>query len=154
MTSAGAFASIKLPPSAAQLAAGTDLSPVATLGTRRGLKPKPSKPSLQDLFEPSSAANVNDAVPKAKTVRIASGAPSIIDRFAPAEGGRVVYPALPDSDDEFDEGEREDGSSESSSRMGEDEMMRHMEEQGLEVVMVYEEEPETEVVAEEHMRGV
>ena len=64
--------------------------------------------------------------------------PSIIAAFAPgemvgAEGGDSGGEA----EDEWD-GEGEDGG------MGDEEMMRRMEEVGLEVVMVYEEEPEAE----------
>ena len=141
-TGPGTFSTLKLSQSLI-----TDLTPIATLGTRSSrLATSPTKPSLQSMFtDPASAAAPAsaDESPK-KHARFSDKVPSIIAAFAPGEmvGGGS------DGDDEGSwDGEGEDGG------MGDEEMMRRMEEVGLEVVMVYEEEPVAEGQEEEEIEG-
>lgn len=134
------FLSVK--PSAAALACGetSDLVDFRTLGTRRdkGTSVR-RKPALKSLFDPPTAAEVDDA-PPSKHVKISSGPPSLISLFA----GSDVLPTRPASPGNVsDEGEDADDEAED---MDDEAFARAME--GLEVVLVYEEEPEVGKAAE------
>jgi len=107
------------------------------------------------MFDDPSLPKPDPAVESKKTVRISDKVPSIIAAFVPSGGSLISNTSSSseggsrsgsgsgeeaDDEDEGWDGEGEDGG------MGEEEMMRRMEEVGLEVVMVYEEEPEAEKV--------
>ncbi|KAL7409227.1 hypothetical protein BDY24DRAFT_227070 [Mrakia frigida] len=131
-TGPGTFSTLKL--SSSPL---TDLTSVSTLGTRQTnsspLANNNSKPSLQSMFDDPS----KPVESLKKTVRISEKVPSIIAAFAP--GSMAGSEGSGSEEEEGWDGEGEDGG------LGEEEMLRRMEEVGLEVVMVYEEEPEAEV---------
>jgi hypothetical protein len=140
------FASIKLPGGTLGTlghARMDVLNVVGTLGTRKGFSSTAAKPGLRGLFDPPCLPGADGLAKtqRAKSVRIASGKPSIIEMFA----GKGQSVALPDSDDEEEEEEEEE---EMSEEIGDEEFARRMEKQGLEVTLIYEEVVEPGVVEE------
>lgn len=130
----GRFMSIK--PSSFSVA--TDLVDVRTLGTRRQTETTKRKPALKSLFDPPSTSTNKPAQSPQKHVKISSGEPSLISLFANGD----VLPPLPDSPgDEGSYVEEDDDDGEES--MGHQGIVNALDEAGLEVVMVYEEEPST-----------
>lgn len=128
------FMSVK--PSTIAARPESDLVDVRTLGTRRETEPAKRKPALKSLFDPPSAAPAPDS-PK-KHVKISSQEPSLISVFAAGD----VLPPLPDSPTDENDPADADAVDEAQARADDEELIRAM--QGLEIVMVYEEEPEAE----------
>jgi hypothetical protein len=126
------FLSIKPPAVALATGETSDLVNVRTLGTRRDKSTSVRrKPALKSLFDPPTA-EVDDA--PSKHVKISSQPPSLISVFA----GGDVLPTGPDAPGNVsNEGEDADDEAED---MDDEAFVRAME--GLEVVLVYEEEPE------------
>lgn len=131
----GRFMSIK--PSSFNVA--TDLIDVRTLGTRRQTETTQRKPALKSLFDPPSTSTDKPAQSPQKHVKISSGEPSLISLFANGD----VLPPLPDSPGDESSYADENEDDEGEGTMGHQEMVNALDEAGLEVVMVYEEEPST-----------
>lgn len=101
--------------------------------------------ALQAVFDPPTETAEEAPKPElrnVKSLRFSDKAPSIIEHFAPS----ALSVPLPDSPS-FDGNEYEyedDG----DAVMGNEEIAKRMEEEGIEVVMIYEEDPEAEAAVE------